>query len=176
MHIFVKVAGGKIKERKIKLLEHVVALYSLPIIFSKIFSLATLARLRFILHLEMQACNVLYQTHLYFVSFGVIIHDCYLPKVTENTHKIVHKNVQKLFAGVRRRGWRKRGGQKTWEWGESDTVVGGIDAHGENLNVGVGVPCRLTATLPVSVSLHSALGDDTASRTVKENLQVNGST
>jgi len=29
-------------------------LYSLPVIFSKIFSLDTLARLRFILHLKMQ--------------------------------------------------------------------------------------------------------------------------
>jgi len=52
MHIFIKV-GAKIKLRKIKLLKHVFA--SLPIIVSNIFSLATLARLHFILHLEMQA-------------------------------------------------------------------------------------------------------------------------
>jgi len=58
--------GGEIKGRKIKLLKHVFALYILPIIFSQIFSLATLAQLRFILHLKMQVCNVLYQPHLYF--------------------------------------------------------------------------------------------------------------
>jgi len=51
MHIFIKVGGGKIKGRKIKLLKHVFVLYSIPIILSKIFSLATLARLHFILHL-----------------------------------------------------------------------------------------------------------------------------
>ena len=64
---------GEIKGRKIKLLKHVFALYiySLPIIFSKIFSLATLAQLRFILHLKMQVCNVLYQPHLYFFLFLV---------------------------------------------------------------------------------------------------------
>ena len=69
MHIFIKV--GEIKGRKIKLLKHVFALYSLPIIFSKIFSLATLVQLRFILHLKMQVCNVLYQPHLYFFYFLV---------------------------------------------------------------------------------------------------------
>jgi len=58
MHIFIKVGWGKIKGRKIKLLKHVFALYILPIIFSKIFSLATLARLHFNLHIKMQACNV----------------------------------------------------------------------------------------------------------------------
>ena len=83
MHIFIKV-GGEIKGRKIKLLKHVFALYSLPIIFSKIFSLATLAQLRFIFHLKMQVCNVLYQPYLYFLFFGVIIYDCQLPKFTEN--------------------------------------------------------------------------------------------
>jgi len=65
MHIFIKVGGGKIKGRKIKLLKHVFALYTLPIIFLKIFSLATLARLRFILHFK----NVLYQPHLYIFLF-----------------------------------------------------------------------------------------------------------
>jgi len=35
-----------------------------PIISSKIVSLAALARLRLIPHLEMKACNVLYQLHL----------------------------------------------------------------------------------------------------------------
>jgi len=67
MHIFIKVGG--IKEKKIKLLKHVFVLYSLPVILSKIFSLATLTRLRFILHLEMQARNVLYQPQLYFFKF-----------------------------------------------------------------------------------------------------------
>ena len=43
---------------------NIFALYSLPIIFSKIFSFAALARLRFIPHVEMRACNVLYQLHL----------------------------------------------------------------------------------------------------------------
>jgi len=67
MHIFIKV--GEIRGRTINLLKHVFALHSLPIIFSKIFSLATLARLYFIIHLEMQSCNVLYQPHLglYFI-------------------------------------------------------------------------------------------------------------
>ena len=54
------------------------------IIVPKIFSLATLAQLRFIIHLKMQVCNVLYQPHLYFLFFGIIISDCQLPKFTEN--------------------------------------------------------------------------------------------
>jgi len=53
----------------IKLFKHVFALYSLRIIFSKIFSLAMLTRLRFMLYLEMQARNVLHQPHLYFFKF-----------------------------------------------------------------------------------------------------------
>jgi len=48
---------------------NIFALYSLPIIFPKIFSLTALARLRFIPHLEMKACNVLYRLHLYFFGF-----------------------------------------------------------------------------------------------------------
>jgi len=50
-YFFIKVGG---RGRKIKLFKHVFALglYSLPIVFSKIFSLATLARLCFILHLQ----------------------------------------------------------------------------------------------------------------------------
>jgi len=53
-------------------------LYIVYIIYSKKFSLATLARLRFILNLQMQTCNVFYQLHLYifFIFFGVIIPDC----------------------------------------------------------------------------------------------------
>ena len=86
---------------------------NLPIIFSKIFSLAVLTRLRFISHLEMKPCNVLYQLHLYFcffLHFWVIISDRQLPKFTENTHKIAQNcvcNVQKLFAEG---GWQINGG------------------------------------------------------------------
>ena len=68
-HAYFHKSWGEIKGRKIKLLKHVFALYSLPIIFSKIFSLATLAQLRFILQFKMQVCNVLYQPHLYFFKF-----------------------------------------------------------------------------------------------------------
>ena len=50
-HAYFHKSWGDIKGRKIKLLKHVFALYSLPIIFSQIFSLATLTRLRFVLHL-----------------------------------------------------------------------------------------------------------------------------
>ena len=81
-----------IKGENIKLLKHVFALYSFPIIFSKTFySLATLAWLRFILHLEMQTCNVLYQLHLNCLFFGAIISDCQLPKFTcMKLHKIAY--------------------------------------------------------------------------------------
>ena len=60
---------GRLRGERLSYLS--IALYSLPIIFSKIFSLATLAQLRFILHLKMQVCNVLYQPHLYFFYFFV---------------------------------------------------------------------------------------------------------
>jgi len=56
-----------------------------------------LARLCFILNLQMQACSVFYQPHLYIFSFfGVIIPDCQLLKFTEkvqNTHKIAQNCV-----------------------------------------------------------------------------------
>ena len=116
MHIFIKV--GEIKGRKIKLLKHVFALYSLPIIFSKIFALATLAQLRFI-HLKMQVCNVLYKPHLYFfLFFGVNISDCQLPKFTEKRiklHKIVYKMTKNCLRGWRKwgGGWRKKGEGET---------------------------------------------------------------
>ena len=76
-----------------KLLKHAFGLYSLPIIFSKkIFSLATLARLRFILSLQMQ--YVLPTPFIYIFSFfGVIIPNCQLPKFTENTHKIAQNRT-----------------------------------------------------------------------------------
>jgi len=53
MHIFIEV-GGRLRGERLSYLSmyNVFALYSLPIIFSKIFSLAMLARLRFILQLE----------------------------------------------------------------------------------------------------------------------------
>ena len=72
--------------------------------FSKIFSLAALARLRFIPHLEMKTCGVFNQLHI----FGGII----IPKFTENTHKIAQNcvyNVRKLIAGG---GCRKKGGRE----------------------------------------------------------------
>ena len=76
IHIFKKV-GGRLRGERL-LLKHIFALYSLPIIVSKIFSFAMLTWLRFILHLEMQACNVLYQPHLYiFLFFG-----CHYSRVT----------------------------------------------------------------------------------------------
>ena len=66
MHIFIKV-GGKIKGRKIKLLKkHVFALYSLPTIFSKIFSLA---RLRFILHLKNASMQCALPTPFLYIFF-----------------------------------------------------------------------------------------------------------
>jgi len=58
--------------------------------------------LRFIPHLEMKACNVLYQLRLHFLVVWVIIADCQLSRFTENMHKIAQNcvyNVQKLFAG-----------------------------------------------------------------------------
>jgi len=91
---------GEIKGRKIKLLKHVFALYSLPIIFSKIFSLTTLAQLRFILHLKMQVCNVLYQPHLYFL-FLVSLSLTASFQNSLKTHKIAQnciQNDQKLSA------------------------------------------------------------------------------
>ena len=85
MHIFIKVGGGRLRGEILSYLSmyllYIVFLsFSLQIVCQKIFSLATLAQLRFILNLKMQVCNVLYQPHLYFVFFGVIISDCQLPK------------------------------------------------------------------------------------------------
>ena len=80
-----------------KLLKHVFGLYSLPIIFSKnfqkIFSLATLARLRFILKLQMQYVLPTPFIYIFFHFFRVIIPDCQLPKFTENAHKIAQNCV-----------------------------------------------------------------------------------
>jgi len=118
-------ANPQIKGRKIKLLKHVFALYSLPIIFSKKFSLAMLARLRF-MHLEMQAYNVLYQPHLYFLLFGVIISDCQLPKFTKTRiklHKIAYEMSKNCLRGEGG-GGKSGGSRENWEeerhgcWGD----------------------------------------------------------
>ena len=64
MHIFIKV-GGEIKGRKISYL----SMYLLYIVFYHFLKnfLARYARsIAFYFHLEMQACDVLYQPHLYF--------------------------------------------------------------------------------------------------------------
>jgi len=80
-------------ERKIKLLKHIFALYSLPLTFAKIFSLAMLARLHFIIQLKMQACNVTLPTPVVFSCiFGVIIPDSHLPKCTKTRLKWMEQN------------------------------------------------------------------------------------
>ena len=113
MHIFTKI--GEIEGRKIKLLKHVFA-YSLPIIFVKIFY-ATLARLRFILQLEMQACNVLYQPHLYFFYFLVSLSLTASFHNSLKTRIKLHKIAYKMFKNcLRRWGAEKRG--ETRELGE----------------------------------------------------------
>jgi len=117
MHIFIKVGGRLREERLSKSFKHVFA-------FSKILSLATLARLRFLLHF-MQACNVLHlATPFVFFYFFSVISDFQLPKLTENTHKIAQncvQNVQKLSAGV---GVVAEKGGRRENWGES-AIVGG---------------------------------------------------
>jgi len=78
-----------------KLLKHVFALYSIPIIFSKNF----LARYARSIALYPQLTNASMQCVLptpfiyIFPIFGVIIPDCQLPKFTENTHKIAQNCV-----------------------------------------------------------------------------------
>ena len=59
---------------------NIFALYRLvfPIISSNIFSLAAFARLRFIPHLEMKACNVFYQLHLYIYIYFCFLRDHYV--------------------------------------------------------------------------------------------------
>jgi len=132
MHIFIKV-GGKIKGRKIKLLnKRIFALYmafchNLAIIFSKIFSLATLARLRLIPHLEMQACNVLLPTPFIFLFFFVSLF------LTANFQKSLKTNKSactklpikcpEIACGSGGGGDKKRG--ETREWGDSAMAVGG---------------------------------------------------
>jgi len=68
--------------KRISLRVHKHTLYSFHIIFSKIFSLATLA-----FYPPLRNASKLYQPHLAYI-FGVIIPDCQLTKFTENMHKI----------------------------------------------------------------------------------------
>jgi len=92
MHIFIKV-GGRLRGEKLSYLS-IYLLYNLPITFSKIFSLATLARLRFILHLKNASMQCALPTQFIFVFiFCVIISDCQLPKFTENTHIIAQNRI-----------------------------------------------------------------------------------
>jgi len=124
-HAYFYKSWGKIRGRKIKLLKHVFALYSLPIILSKMFSLA---RLRFILHLKNASVDCALPTpFIFFKFFGVIILDCQLPKFTENTHKIAKKMRIKCPKNVCRGGVaeRGRGGGRREIGGKSAMVVGG---------------------------------------------------
>ena len=76
-----------------KLVKHVVALYSLPIIFSKNFLARSLAFYPEQLQMQAHAMCFTNSIYIYFFIFGVIIpiRDCQLPKFTENTHKIAYK-------------------------------------------------------------------------------------
>jgi len=110
MHIFIKV-GGRLRGERLSYL----SMYLLYIVFlsfsQNIFSLTTLARLRFILHLKMQSCNVLYQPHLYFfyflVSLSLTASFQNLLKTRIKLHKIAYKMSKHCL-----RGWgiEKRGG------------------------------------------------------------------
>ena len=98
---------------------------NLAIIFSKIFSLAALARLRFIPDLEMKPskCFTNFIYIFVFLCFWVII-SYLLPKFTENTHKIAQNcvyNVQKLFAG----GWQIKGAGDVKMGGIAPWLLGG---------------------------------------------------
>ena len=114
------------------------SMYLVYIVFlsfsQKFFSLATLARLRFTLHLEMRACNVLYQPYLYCSFLGVIISDCQLPKFTENTYKIAQNCVLYKMPNncLRGWGWRKKGGDV--RMGEERHGRWKIDAPGHNVD------------------------------------------
>jgi len=90
-------------------------LYIVFLSFSQFFSLATLARLHFILHLEMQACNVFYQPHLglYYIFFeSLSLTDSFQNslKTRIKLHKIAYKmsqNCMRAWGGPV--GWRKGG-------------------------------------------------------------------
>jgi len=116
-----------------KLLKHVFALYSLPIFSQKIFSLVTLARLRFIINLQMQTCNVFYQPHLYFFNFLMSLSLTASFQSSLKTriklHKIAYKmskNCLRGGVGVRgggKGGRRENGGERHGCWG-IDVLVG----------------------------------------------------
>jgi len=96
--------GGISREkRKIKLgtYLHYLLYYSLALTCAKIFSLATLARLHFIIQLKMQACNVTSPTPVIFSCiFGVIIPDSHLPKCNKTRlkwHKLHIKCLNTVF-------------------------------------------------------------------------------
>ena len=76
-------------------------LYIVYIIYSKKFSLATLARLRFILNLQMQTCNVFYQLHLYiFFIFLVSLSLTASFQSSLKTRIKLHKNAYKMSKNV----------------------------------------------------------------------------
>jgi len=81
-----------------KLLKHVFALYSLPIIFSKNFLALYSRSIAFYPQLTNASMQCVLPTpFIYFFSFfAVIIPDCQLPKFTENTHKIAQNCVQNV--------------------------------------------------------------------------------
>jgi len=100
---------------------------SLPIIF---FSLAALARLHFIPHLEMKTCNVLYQLHLcIFMGFfggSLSLTDSFQNSLETriNCTKLRiqwSKNCLRGWGGAEKEGRREN-------VGKSAMVVGGIDA------------------------------------------------
>jgi len=89
MHIFIKV-GGRLRGERLSYLS-MYLLYVVFVLFSQKFSRSL--RSLFILHLDMQACNVFYQPNLAYI-FGIVITDWQLPKFTETRiklHKIAYK-------------------------------------------------------------------------------------
>jgi len=95
--------------------------------FLKKFSLAALARLRLILHLEMKACNVLYQLQLYFFFFwGSLSLTGSFQNSLKNRINCTKMRIQcpKIVCwGGRKRGWgrRENGGNSAMAvWGDID--------------------------------------------------------
>jgi len=99
-HEYLHKSWGNIKGRKIKLLKHV---FALSVVF---LSFSTLARLRFIPHLEMQACNMLYQPHYIFMSLSLTASFQTSLKTRINLHKIAYKMSKNCLRGW---GWQKEG-------------------------------------------------------------------
>jgi len=92
-------------------------LYIVFLSFSQKNFVATLARLRFILNLQMQACNVFHQPHLYinffhfFVSLSLTASFQSSLKTRIKLHKIAYKMSKNCM-----RGW---GGWRVAEKGET---------------------------------------------------------